>query len=292
MKKYIKFATACLMGLALASCAEKEYEYTPGKADNVNIQMDPSQARSIDADGNDIAVVLSRTDASGSASVKVALTDPSGIFTLSSSTAEFASGSNTATVNLSYDYDKLVKDEKYNVEIAIADESLTSNYGFNVLPLAISKAWKKIGTVQFYDAWFFGYVWEKQLIQSPDGSQTYRLLQPFTKADIEAEGFEFTSELPYIEFTIDEEGGVHYGDYFYLGFNYSGMTCAYADPLYLQKDEANEAENIYYEDLGLIQFCWYPVLKFKPGQGYSWWGSTANAFIGMPGCDLAEILGL
>lgn len=292
MKKYIKFATACLMGLALASCAEKEFEYTPGKADNVNIQMDPAQARSIDADGNDITVVLSRVEASGSASVKVALTDPSGFFTLASNTAEFAAGSKTATVSVSYDYDKLVKDEKYNIEVSIADESLTSNYGINTLPLAITKAWKKIGTVQFYDDWFFGYVWEKQLIQSPDGSQTYRLLQPFTKADIEAEGFVFTSEMPYLEFTIDEDNSVHYGNWFNLGFNFSGMSCAYASPLYIQNDEANEAENIYYEELGLIQFCWYPILNYKGSGGYSWWGSTANAFIGLPGCDLAEVLGL
>lgn len=291
MKNYIKFATVCLMGIALASCSEKEYVYTPAEEDAVKVTLDAAQSMNVEADGNDFPVILSRKDASSDLTVKLSFKDPSGIFSLSNSTVTFAKGENTASASVSYDYDDLVKDQVYNIEVAIDDPSLTSNFGINVMPFSVIKAWKKLGTCQFYDAWFFGYVWEKELIQSPDGSETYRLLKPFTKEDIEDEGFDFNEEIPYLEFSIDEEGHVSYGKWFNLGFSFSGMTCAYASPLYLQKNEAKEAENAVLMP-GLVQFCWYPILGYTGSGSYSWWGSTANAFLSFPdGPDLNELLG-
>lgn len=285
---------ACVLGAAV-SCTD-DFTYTPAVPEDsskVYVTWDASTVRNLQVDGAELEVVLQRTSTSGTLPVSLEIDDPSGIFSLKESSVTFADGSNTASVYVNYDYDELVINTEYTVELSISDESLVSQYGVLTMPLAITKAWRNLGMAQFYDDWFFGYVWEKELRQSPDGSPLYRIMNPYTKADVEADGFGFVSELPYIEFTIEEDGSVSYSNLISLGFTFSDMPCYYADPYWLRKDEASKAANGLIAD-GLVQFVWYPILNYDSSAGsYSWWGSPGVAYLSFPGgIDLNDALGL
>lgn len=283
----------CILG-SLASSCNKAYLYEPGAKDDSGKQIvyiDKDFARHLEVDGNDIKVPVIRNTKSGTTAVTLSIQDTSGVFFLPSNSFSFEDGKDTAYVAISYDYDKLSATSSYLVELSIADESLTSKYYVSTMPLTCKKAWKKLGKAQFYDDWFFGKIWEKELIQSPDGTKKYRLLDPFSKNDVEADGFVYTSNVPYLEFSISDKGEVTYKNVISLGFNYSGMSCSFADPYFLKKDTANEAKNNLLAP-GLVRFTWYPILNYDASAGtYKWWGATSFALLSFPGGpDLNELL--
>lgn len=291
-KNIFYVALAALLGLY--SCTDK-YQYEPAapQEDKVYVTIDKNTVRSLEVDGSDIELTLLRNTTNGSTTVSLGIEDKSGLFSLAENSVTFADGEETAVAKVIYDYDKLSMSNTYNVCVSITDASLVSEYVVSSMPLSCIKAWKKLGKAQFYEGWFFGEVWEKDLIQSPDGSQTYRILLPFTQEDIESAGlFTFSSETPYIEFSIADDGSVSYANYIELGFSYQSMLCYFAAPYWLREDEAGQAYNKLIMD-GLVQFYWYPILgnTFTTSGSYSWWGEASVAYLSLPGGpDLNELL--
>jgi len=281
-----------LLSLALYSCSE-DFTYTPAdpETDKVCVGIDKNTARNLEVDGGDIELTLVRSSKSGSTTVPLTIEDASGIFSLAESSVTFADGEETAVAKIVYDYDKLSMSDTYNVKVSISDENLTSDYYVSSVPLTCVKAWKNLGTAQFYEDWFFGEIWERELRQSPDGSQTYRIMAPYTRSDVESAGFTYASEVPYIEFSVAEDGSVSYGNYISLGFSYSSRLCHFVDPYYLQEDTENKAQNAMIMD-GLVQFVWYPILANTfPASSYSWWGQVSVAYLSFPGGpDLNQLL--
>ena len=160
------------------------------------------------------------------------------------------------------------------------------------MPISCKKAWQNLGICQFYDDWWVGGPYEKVLLKAPDGSETYRLMEPWTKDECDAAGMTFVSQLPYLEFYIDEEGIITYAQRLDMGFTYSGMTCHMLHPS-ARDDAESAAENAIVAE-NLLQFCWYPIVNYNPSiGGFSWWGVTAYTYLSLPGGpDLAELLGL
>lgn len=286
---------ACVLGIAFSACT-KEFTYEPAQAepsDKMYVSWKLDGQRSFEAqNGEYVNVTLTRNATEGSLSVPVQiLDDPSGLFSLAESTATFADGEATAVAKIAYDYEKLDPKATYKIEVFITDESLVSQYGALSMPLQLVKAWRNLGKAQFFDNWFFGVISEKTLLQSPDGSPVYRLMEPFSKAEIEEAGFEYVSDFPYLEFTIAGDGSVSYEELLPLGFNFNGKACYFADPLWLQNDSESKAANALLMD-GLVQFMWYPIMNFNATTGgFSWWGTTSGALISFPGGpDLNELL--
>ena len=291
--------SALAIAVALASC-DKPFVYTPGEPEDVSktyVGALISGARNIEAAGEDIEVAFLRNSTSGALEVTLFLEDTTNIFSLASSTITFADGDSIAKATVKYDYANLVKDVTYNIVVGVASEELISEYVPANFPLAIIKAWQNLGLAQFYDGWFVGGPFEKTLLKSPDGSDTYRLVDPWTEEEVNAamdgvnwdEGdLEYVSPFPYLEFSIDEKGNVKYDNVINLGFLGFGMTLHFLHPS-MRKDAASEALNIM-ADEKVAQFCWYPVLRYSSA-GYSWWGQTAYAWISFPGGpDLEEWL--
>lgn len=281
----------CCFALSMAACTEEAYTPAPAEdASKTYVRVDETTPRSLDINGADIEVPFIRTNASGAMDVTIALTDTSGIFSLKSTTVSFAAGETTAKALVAYSYDQLDPAAIYGVTVDITSEGVTSEYSPIGITLTCKKAWQDLGMAQWYDDWWIGGPFEKKLIKSPDGSETYRLINPWDQQSVTDGGLTFVSELPYFEFFINEDGSISYSTLINLGFTYSGMTCHMIHPLGV-KDEATAAENLMVME-NVAQIAWYPILNYSNGS-FNWWGSPSVAYISFPGGpDLAELLGL
>ena len=289
-KNFIALAvSACAIAIALASC-EEAFVYVPGEAQDTSktyVGAVISTARSIEAAGADIEVPFVRNSKEGALEVNLYLEDTTGIFTLANPTITFADGDSIATAKVIYDYADLEMDVTYNINVGIASEELISEYIPSVFPLAVIKAWQNLGIAQFYDDWWVGGPFEKTLLKSPDGTETYRLMNPWSAEEVEAGGLEPGEGIAYLEFKIDADGLITYGPKVDLGFTYGGRTCHNWFPTAVG-DADSVADNAMVTE-NVAQFVWYPVMN----QGKTWWGVSAVAYLSFPGGpDLVELLGL
>lgn len=288
--KLLNIVLACTLGFIAYSC-DKGYEYQPAKPEKIignnnDVTIDCNTIRKIEADGSDIEVLLTRTNTEAATTVALSLTDTTGVFKLKNESVTFDAGEDSVYAQIVCLYDNMVKDTQYNIDLTISDNDLVSQFGIKTVTFTCTKAWKKLGKAQFFENWFFGYIWEKDLIQSPDGKKIYRLLKPFTQSDIEDEGFDFVSEVPYLEFSIDDEGNVIIPDEFALGFQFSGYDCYFLGP---KKSSVALNPSVCY-DGNLLEINWFPGL-YKGGKLSASWGAASSALISLPGGpDLEELL--
>lgn len=291
MKKIFKAIPAFIVALAMVACTEG-YQYTPAEPEAAKtfVSADVTAPRNLDVDGSNILVPFVRTSADGDLTVSLYLDDPSGLFSLVNSSITFPSGETTASAEVAYSYDALDASSTYSFAVGISSAENLSEYRAAALPITCKKAWQNLGICQFYDDWWVGGPFEKVLLKAPDGSETYRLMEPWTEEECEAGGMTFVKQLPYLEFYIDEDGIITYAERLDMGFDYSGMTCHMLHPS-ARGDAEAAAENCIVDE-GVLQFCWYPILAYNNGS-FRWWGVTSVAYISMPGGpDLAEWLGL
>lgn len=288
-----KAISVLAIGLAFAACT-KTADYVP--ADPVEnktyVGADINTPREIEADGAAILAPFTRNKVAEALDVNVFLSDPSGIFSLENTTLHFDVGQATAEAEVSYSYDALVPETVYNIAVELASTEYASEYRAVAFPLSVTKAWQKI-PAQFYDDWWVGGPMDKVLLKSPDGSETYRLLDPWDKETVTAAGFTYTGGLDYLEFTISEDGAVSWGGktgIFTTPFKYSGRTTHMMHPS-KQKDDAGVAKNKLLMP-GLVQFCWYPILNYNASSGsYSWWGTSSFALLSWgDGPDIEDLL--
>ena len=286
-----KVVLCSMFAMSLAACVEEAYVPAPVEdSSKTYVRADETAPRNLDVDGADIMVPFVRSNTSGAMDVTVALADTSGIFTLKNNTVSFASGEATAYAAVSYSYDALDPAAVYAITVAMTTEDAASEYTAVALPMTCKKAWQNLGMAQWYDDWWRGGPFEKQHLKAPDGTETYRLINPWDKQSVIDGGLDFVSELPYLEFVINEDGSISWGDVMNLGFTFSGKTCHHLHPSKQGNAEAAAMNTMVMENVA--QFCWYPILNFT-GSSFSWWGSTAVAYISFPGGpDLAELLGL
>lgn len=284
-----KVVFGSFLALALAACTE-EFVYTPAPQEDATktyVKVDETAQRSYDVDGSDILVPFVRTSGDGAQEITVALADTSGLFSLKSTTVSFAAGETTAHAAVTYSYDAMDPNATYGFTVSIASGE-TSQYTPIALPLTCKKAWKKLGKGQFADTFFIGIISEKEFIQSPDGTPKYRMLNPFTKDEIESAGCVFESEIPYIEFTIGEDGSVYWGDYFSTGFGDGSYSIFYGNPNWYNGNAEAAAQNAVVGE-NLIQICYVATavsggkIAGSYGMGYS--------YMSLPGGpDLNELL--
>ena len=138
-----KVVLSSFVALSLAACVEEAYVPAPVEdSSNTYVRADETAPRNLDIDGTDIQVPFVRNNTSGAMSVTVALTDPSGLFSLNSNTVSFADGQKTAYASVSYSYDDLDPTSEYSISVVITDEDAVSQYTANAFPMTCKKAWK------------------------------------------------------------------------------------------------------------------------------------------------------
>lgn len=293
MKKTInKIVFGSFLSLALVACVD-DFEYTPAPAEDagkVYVRADETAPRNLDIDGTNIKVPFVRTDAAGAMDITVALTDTSGLFKLENATVSFAAGETTANAEVSYSYDSLDPAAEYAITVAITAGEV-SQYTSPALPMTCKKAWQNLGMAQFYEGFWFGayigehYILEKQLLKAPDGSETYKLVDPWDKATSDAIGYDYFGPSPDFIFYIDEEGYITYPDVI-LGISPDGArTVKYWYPAGVI-DADVPANKMIMENVA--QIVWVPLFSNN-----GWFGQSFPAYISFPGGpDLAELLGL
>lgn len=293
MKKTInKIVFGSFLSLALVACVD-DFEYTPAPAEDASktyVSVDMNAPRNLDIDGANIKVPFVRTDATGAMDITVALTDTSGLFKLENATVSFAAGETTANAEVSYSYDALDPAAEYAITVAITAGEV-SQYTSPALPMTCKKAWQNLGMAQFYEGFWFGayiganYIFEKQLLKAPDGSETYKLVDPWDKATSDAIGYDYFGPSPDFVFYIDEEGYITYPDV-ELGISPDGArTVKYWYPAGVI-DADVPANKMIMENVARI--VWVPLFSNN-----SWFGQSFPAYISFPGGpDLAELLGL
>lgn len=285
-KTFNKIVFGSFLSLALVAC-ETKFEYTPAPMEDPSknyVKVDETAPRNLDVDGSDILVPFVRKDTTSAMTITVALSDTSGLFTLKSTTVSFAVGEATANAEVSYSYDALDPASTYALSVSLASGD-KSEYTAVTLPMTCKKAWQNLGIAQWYDSWWIGGPFEKQLLKAPDGTETYRLINPWDQASVVDGGLDFVKELPYFEFVINEDGSIVYDD-IDLGFTYSGKTCHNWFPAGVI-DSAVSQNKMIMENVAKIM--WIPLMN----NGGSWWGKAVPAYISFPGGpDLAELLGL
>lgn len=293
MKKTInKIVFGSFLSLALVACVD-DFEYTPAPAEDagkVYVRADETAPRNLDIDGANIKVPFVRTDAAGAMDITVALTDTSGLFKLENATVSFAAGETTANAEVSYSYDALDPAAEYAITVAITAGEV-SQYTSPALPMTCKKAWQNLGMAQFYEGFWFGAyigednIYEKQLLKAPDGTETYKLINPWDKATSDAIGYDYFGPSPDFIFYIDEEGFITYPD-INLGISPDGSrTVKYWFPAGVIDSDVTKNRMVMEN---VAQIMWVPLFSNN-----SWFGQSFPAYISFPGGpDLKEILGL
>ena len=287
-----KVVFGSFLALALAACTE-EFVYTPAPQEDATktyVKVDATAQRNLDVDGSDILVPFVRTNGNGAMDITVELADTSGLFSLKSTTVSFAAGETTANAAVTYSYDDMDPDATYAFTVSLASGE-TSQYTPIALPMTCKKAWQNLGMAQFYEGFWFGAyieennIYEKQLLKAPDGSETYKLVDPWDKATSDAIGYEYWGPSPDFVFYVDEEGYITYND---IDINLSpdgARTIRYWFPAGVIDSDVQKNRMVM-ENVAQIQ--WIPIFSNN-----GWFGQSFPAYISFPGGpDLAELLGL
>lgn len=144
MKKILNIALTLIAAFALASCGRNDVNvYTPTNED-VSFEI---ASQNLQVSGDEITVTLVRGVAQNALSVPVSITDPSGIFTLAKSTADFQAGSYKSTVSIAYDMSEVKPGNAYRISLSfdekLAGPGCTKTYSAVVMPVL---TYEEVGT--------------------------------------------------------------------------------------------------------------------------------------------------
>ena len=266
----------------LASCSDDDYEQgavatgnqlqavTFGNDNIFSAELDPSDPTSIT-----ITVQRDAEHAATAASVPLkVVSNTDDVFEVPA-TAEFAAGSTETTVTVTFDNSEI--GVPYSCEIAIDDAYVNPYVSVKTYAIDIQRVkWNSLGLCEYYDTFtnYFGYYVE---IQQRDGTNTFRLLNPYDGANANEDDWagDLYQPAEKVTFTILNAGGVDGdGDTFYYvtfntfatGYLYQGTDMIYG---FLPSDlsaslAADDELSVYYPDYG--QVILYPYF-YVPSLG-------------------------
>lgn len=221
MKKIIYFTT--IIGLFfMATACEQEgtlYEFT----DKVEATF-PSTVVSyqmVAEDGNKIVVEMWRGNTRGAATVPVTVTDKTGgVFTPAKNQFDFADGEAKAYLSITYPDISQFGGEKYEIELAIANENQVSPGGKKAIKISAQRklTFSSIGTGSFTSE-FFEESWPQEVLKAAEANY-YRLPNCYYS------GY-------HIEFSVDN-GKIAFAKQ-PMGYNHSVYGMVSWDPRYLDQ---------------------------------------------------------
>lgn len=291
---YIKLALVGLVAVGVASCND-EYEYTPvgaeAQTDGVYFAT-PSASEEIDPTAaTSYAITVSRKDSTNAGTYKLnVLTNTDDAFNVPS-TVSFAAGEATATVTVTFP--KAGVGTTYTLKVAV-DESETSPYAYyQCFTYKVTRVkWNDLGTAQFYDGFWYGFLTNVTLQQRDDDPTTYRVNNPFTNELVSAYGEATGTYTDFITFSVDEEDYISWNQYICINTTSSdyGVELLGWYPSSLRESIADYDENskvVRDEETGdILYFDIEPYWYMTGVGGYGCY----PIYIGMPGFDLTTVL--
>lgn len=291
MKRFNYTILAAAALLALASCTEKAAPYEAGPQPTGAQVFFPVSTATVYTVGveNKLTVQLARVNADDAATVNVAISNVgSGTFSAPASVS-FAASEKTADLAITYSYDSLPLIDTLTVTLSGED---IAAYGVTEESFIINKAWKDLGTGKLFDQLAlmpgsddpsYPGIIDVQVLQAPDGSNRWRIIDPFPEDQlIAAWGEEYLGEVKddVIEFYVTDEsaGTVKWDKDVYTGLYYPG----YGNIVWYYR---YPEECLFVTD-NIVQFNYYGRIA-GTNSGFG----KISAYLGFPGVDLAGALG-
>lgn len=321
MKNTVKtiFGLAAL-ALVAAGCnvTDPRPTYVP-EGDGVTFVQQVVSAGALDPSTTTYYVDLSRGNAEGELTVNISSSVynnndtektenlAESFFNIPSSVT-FADGEYLAKISI--DVSKMEIGEKFSGTLAIAEgeECFNPNTATTSVSITLAKDynWVDLGEGQWFDSFLFDAV-QTVSVRAAEGYGIYRVYDPYPTAYMEIVGGgafvpENSTSVPeYLEFTVDENGKVSWGNdnswsiggvpanAVYTGYVYAeNGGFYYFQPSAL--DVEGDDDNITFEDGKILQIVWAP---YCPEAGI-WWGGASSAYLALPSFegDLGAYLGL
>ncbi len=154
--------------------------------------------------------------------------------------------------------------------------------------------WNNLGTAQFYDSFSFYKVAEVTLEQRDDKPEMYRINTPYSNGillDAEWDGWLGGTSQEKITFTVDEQGGITWNDFWYTSLLYqgnAGQDIKAYEPAALEKDVVDPSVVVKNDADAILYFELHPSMYIDGVGGF---GEKA-VYLGFPGFDLAGALGV
>ncbi len=224
--KYVSMSVVCLLGVALASCSDNDYEYSAPKAETGEQVYFPntlSEEVEISTSANSFTVPVRRNNTSDAATVNLTFqADSANICTVPSSVS-FAAGDSVAYITVSYDPTKVVYGTYAGGTISIADTALTTVYGQSSYTFKAGvTAWVNMSGKATYREDLVGSFFNVDNVTYEVGIQKsvlteglYRLVNPYGAAyPYNQEGDYDTSKDYYMEINASDPNFVYVGDYY------------------------------------------------------------------------------
>lgn len=176
MKKILYLLSVTVLLLVASSCQQEGVKYDLGDKVEASFPSTIVSYQMVAADGNKIMVEMWRGNTKGAATVPVTITDKTGgVFTPEKSQFDFADGESKAFLTFSYPDIADFGGEKYEIEIAIADENQVSPNGNEKITVSAQRklTFKSLGIGTFTSE-FFEEAWPQD-VQKAEEAEYYRL---------------------------------------------------------------------------------------------------------------------
>lgn len=208
------YLTLCaVLAFAMGACTE-ETEYIPAEAPaGAQVYFPSTLPTQLDLDINatsfDIQVSRAATDA---ATVNLAVTNESGLFTIPTS-VNFGAGEQVTNLTITYDPTTLEYDDYKSITIAVADESNKTPYGTSsyTFKAGIPSPWTSLGKATYSDAFMYEGSFGVEIQQNDLDKNLFRLIEPY----VEGANFEFRILQPGDDVkgtTVTMNDLIYYGD--------------------------------------------------------------------------------
>ena len=231
----------------------------------------------IPASTNTFDIPVGRSDASGAATFNVESDLPQG---MCPSTITFAAGESLA--NLTLNLADMPVGSPVKGSIVLSGDTHYANDKLNVT-LAKAYSWTSIGTGEFLEYFWEGFVGEVEILKA-DGFDVYRVLDPYAEAELaDTKGPEF------IQFeVVDKAKGIVHFDTWTSPYDYDG------NKHYVKAYRPSEASSSYaaYDDASLIEDNFYVALiPYMYIDGVGGWNVSAGYVFGiaLPGAPKSII---
>jgi len=155
MKKIFLILFAIAAGIFFTSCKSIDGTVYNPKTVSASFPSSIIQVNMLPADGNKFQVPLWRGNTSGTASVAVTIDDPSGAFTPSSKSFDFADGESVAYITFSYADLNNFTGAANNITITLDNDSDVSVSGISTTQVQAKRklTMKLIGTGTYHSDW-------------------------------------------------------------------------------------------------------------------------------------------
>jgi len=204
MKNFIKLSYL-LLALPFVACSDGGDDYEPAAmptGSQVYFSNENSSSVSLLATDSSFSVEIDRMDASSALDVAINASGDGVEYYNVPTSVSFASGQKTTNIEITFDPDEIGFDNEKEITLSIADESLTTKYGYSSLTFTVNipAPWTTLGTGTVIENFWTGETYSAKIQQNDINPNIFRVVNPFPS------NLGFVQGADYFEFRIYKAG--------------------------------------------------------------------------------------